>query len=72
MVRDRQTARRALCQLGKWLVASLFALTLAMPAETQGASSPLGLDMTIFLEEGGRFEKDADPNGTKLRSNLFP
>ena len=61
MGRTLQTAWRAFYQLGKWLVASLFALILAIPAETQGASSPLGLDMTIFLEEGGRFEKAADP-----------
>ena len=61
MARDLQIAKKAFCPLSRWLIKSLFSMAVALPQFAQAASAPPGLDLTIFLEAGGRWESAKNP-----------
>ena len=62
MTRDSQIANKAFCLLSRWLISSLFAIAAALPCAAHAASAPPGLDLTIFLEAGGRWNQKQDPH----------
>ena len=53
-------ATRAFGWLSSGLSSCLLAMAAMMPCSAQAAAAPLGLDLTIFLEAGGRWEATQD------------
>ena len=57
MARGPQIANKAFCLLSRWLIGCLLAMAVVMPRSAYAASASPGLDLTIFLEAGGRWDQ---------------